>query len=96
MAIRKGDDSNAFGFSFLTVNLENSDQYTIAKAKVRIGTIIKKIDNPVFPLHISLTKEETLTLSEACNKIYMAIYDVDNKKWTCEGELTFKAAPKVV
>lgn len=94
--IHKGDDTNAFGFNFLTVNLENADDYTISKAEVRIGTIIKTIDNPVFPLRISLTKKETLTLSEACNKIYMAIYDTDGKKWTCEGELTFEAAPKVV
>jgi len=96
MAIRKGDDSNAFGFSFLTIELENASDYTITKAEIRIGTIIKTVLNPVFPLYIDLNSQETLTLSEACNKCYMAIYDVENRKWTCEGELTFPAKPKVV
>lgn len=96
MAIRKGDDSNAFGFSFLTVNLENSDQYTIAKAEVRINTIIKIFDTPTFPLRISLNKQETSTLNECCNKCYMAIYDTEGRKYTCEGTLSFPALPKVV
>lgn len=94
--IHKGDDTNAFGFGFLTVNLENSDQYTITKAEVRINTIIKTFDNPTFPLRISLNKQETATLNECCNKCYMAIYDSEGRKYTCEGTLDFKAAPKVV
>lgn len=96
MAIHKGDDTDAFGFSFLTINLENPDNYTILKAEVRIGVIIKTFNNPVFPLEISLNKAETEQLNEYNNKCYMAIYDTDNKKYTCEGTLSFKASPKVV
>lgn len=94
--IRKGDDTNAFGFGFLTINLKDSTEYTITKAEVRIGTIIKTIENPVFPLHISLNREETSMLSECGNQCFMAIYDSEDRKYTCEGTLRFKANPKVV
>lgn len=94
--IRKGDDTNAFGFSFLTVNLQGAEEYTISKAEIRIGVIIKTFENPSFPINITLSKEETSMLSECGNKCYMAIYDTNNRKLTCEGSLTFRAAPKVV
>ena len=96
MAIHIGDDTDAFGFDFLTINLENASDYVITKAEVRIGVIKKVIENPVFPLQISLNQEETDQLSEYSNKCYMAVYDQNNKKYTCEGTLTFKASPKVV
>lgn len=94
--VRKGDDTNAFGFGFLTANLKDSEKYTITKAEIRIGTIIKTIENPVFPLRISLNREETMMLSECGNQCYMAVYDEDGLKCTCEGTLSFKASPKVV
>ena len=95
--IRKGDDTNAFDFEFLTVNLKDAEQYTISKAEVRIGTLTKTFENPVFPLQISLTREETMMLS-TCNgnDCYMAIYDSQNRKLTVDGTLSFRAAPKVV
>lgn len=96
MTIRKGDDTNAFGFNFLTVNLENASQYVITKAEIKIGTIKKTVDNPVFPLHISLNKSETEKLNEQNNMCYMAIYDTQGRKYTCEGHLSFKVDPKVV
>lgn len=37
MSIRRGDDTDAFGFGFLTINLENAQYYAISKAEVRIG-----------------------------------------------------------
>ena len=96
MSIHKGDDTDAFGFGFLTVNLENSEEYVISKAEVRIGVIKKTIANPVFPLRISLNKSETEQLNEYRNECHLAIYDTEGKKWTCDGTLTFKASPKVV
>lgn len=96
MPIRKGDDTDAFGFGFLTINLENAQDYVISKAEVRIGVIKKIFDNPVFPLHVSLNKEETEQLNEFNNKCFMAIYDTQGRKYTCEGTLSFKANPKVV
>lgn len=96
MSIRKGDDTDAFGFGFLTINLKDADQYVITKAEVRIGVIKKVFENPVFPLRISLDKTETEQLNEYNNKCFMAIYDTENRKYTCEGTLNFKASPKVV
>lgn len=96
MAIYKGDDTDAFGFGFLTVNLEDADKYTITKAEIRIGTIRKIIKNPKFPLKISLSRQETILLSEVNNRCYMAIYDSKDRKYTCEGSICFRANPKVV
>lgn len=96
MAIHRGDDTDAFGFGFLTINLENPDNLTITKAEIRIGVIVKTFNNPVFPLQVSLNSQETELLNEFGNKCYMAIYDINNKKYTCEGTLCFKASPKVV
>ena len=95
--IRKGDDTNAFDFGFLTINLNNPDEYTISKAEIRIGALTKTVENPEFPLEISLNKEETMMLSSCGgNECYMAIYDEQGRKYTCEGSLTFNASPKVV
>ena len=96
MTIHIGDDTNAFDFSFLTINLKDADKYIITKAEVRIGVIKKTFNNPQFPLRISLNKEETMQLNEYSNKCYMAVYDTENRKYTCEGTLSFKASPKVV
>ena len=96
MAIHIGDDTDAFGFDFLTINLENASEYIITKAEVRIGPVKKIFNNPVFPLHVSLNKQETDQLNEYKNSCYMAIYDQNNRKYTCEGTLSFKASPKVV
>lgn len=94
--IHIGDDTDAFGFSFLTINLENASEYVISKAEVRIGPVKKIFNNPVFPLHVSLNQQETNQLNEYSNKCYMAIYDNIGRKYTCEGTLSFKASPKVV
>ena len=96
MPIHKGDDTDAFGFSFLTVNLSNPEHYVITKAEIRIGNVRKIFRNPIFPLQVSLNREETAILSEVNNMCYMAIYDSQGKKYTCEGHLSFKASPKVV
>ncbi len=96
MTIRRGDDTDAFGFGFLTINLENAQDYVISKAEVRIGVIKKTFMNPVFPLQVSLNRTETKQLNEYNNKCYLAIYDSEGKKYTCEGTLSFKANPEVV
>ena len=94
--VRKGDDTNAFGFSFLTIELYNPEEYTISKAELRIGILTKTFNNPTFPLEVSLNREETMMLSECGNQCYMAIYDDQNRKITLEGTFTFSAEPKVV
>lgn len=96
MPIHIGDDTNAFEFNFLTVYLTNAEKYIITKAEIRIGSVKKTFDNPVFPLQVSLNKKETEQLNEYNNKCYMAIYDNIGRKYTCKGTLNFKANPKVV
>lgn len=96
MTVRKGDDTNAFDFSFLTVELDNPEDFLITKAEIKIGTIVKTIENPEFPLEISLSNEETIRLNECRNQCFMAVYDDVGRKYTCEGTLTFPASPKVV
>lgn len=95
MTIRRGDDTDAFGFGFLTVNLDNAGQYTISKAEIRVGTITRIYTNPVFPIRISLNRAETERLKEE-NSCYMALYDTMGKKKTCKGKLVFQTEPKVV
>lgn len=94
--IRQGDDTDAFGSKFLKIVLKDAENYTITKAEVRIGVLIKTFDNPVFPLEISLNREETSMLSTCGNDCYMAIYDTENKKKTLNGTLRFNVSPKVV
>lgn len=94
--VRKGDDTNAFDFSFLTIELDNPEEYTISKAELRIGILIKTFKNPTFPLEVSLNREETMLLSECGNQCYLALYDMENRKYTCDETYTIKARPKVV
>ena len=95
--VRKGDDTNAFGFGFLTVNVNGIEDYQVSKAELRIGILTKTFENPEFPLDVSLDKEETMKLN-TCNgnDCYLAIYDVEGKKLTLDGTLRFNAKPKVV
>lgn len=96
MSIYKGDDTDAFDFGFLTINLEDASNYVITKAEIKIGTIKKTINDPIFPLKISLNRNETEKLNEQNNMCFMAIYDTKGRKYTCSGHLSFKVNPKVV
>ena len=99
MTIRKGDDTDAFGFGFLTVELDNPEEYTISKAELRIGILTKTFENPEFPLEVSLSREETMMLNSCGgNQCDLAVYDMEGKKRTCEKEEQFLiyAKPKVV
>ena len=58
-AIYKGDNTGAFGNTFLTIGLNNPLGYTISKAIFVTGCIQKIYENPVFPLRINFNEEET-------------------------------------
>ena len=90
-----GDDTDAFGSSFITINLVTSVDGTISKAVFQCETIKKVFDNPTFPLSIELTSLETKTLKPN-NICYLAVWDEDGKKRTCEGSLTFNTQSGVV
>lgn len=94
--IYKGDDTGAFGATFLTVNANIPTGYNVSKAEIKIGILDPIIiNNPDFPLSINLTSEQTALLMDK-NSIYMAVYDDNNLKKTCKGVVTFKAREQIV
>lgn len=95
MTLYRGDDTDAFGSSFITINLATTLSVTISKAIFQCGTIKKTFNNPNFPLQIELTALETRTLP-ANNTCYLAVWDENNKKRTCEGSLIFSTQSQVV
>lgn len=88
MVLVRGDDTDAFGNEFITIELDDEPQ-GITKAEFRSGVVIKTYDNPTFPLDISLTAQETALL-KCQNECFLAIYDNMGRKWTCEGTLEFE------
>ena len=95
--IYKGDDTGAFGATFLIINASIPTGYNVSKAEVKIGILDPiVIENPEFPLSINLTSEQTSLLMNR-NDIYMAVYDDQGRKATCrKGVITFKAREQVV
>ena len=91
----RGDDTNAFGQKFITIELDNAEGLGIYKAEFKCGTILKTFENPIFPIDISLSAEETSKLFQN-NACYLAIYDEFGRKHTCSGYLTFSTKREVV
>lgn len=92
-----GDNTGAFGGSFITINLKNNTgrEVIISKAVFGCGPISLTFDNPTFPLVINLSEEQTEYLS--CeNTAYLAVWDENGRKLTCSGSLTFKTQPRKV
>lgn len=91
----KGDNTQAFGGSFLLINLTNETGQSISKAVWKCGAVIKEFKNPVFPLEVNLTSEESRKLAPT-NVCYLAVWDMEGRKKTCEGKLVFTANAEVV
>lgn len=88
--IFKGDNTGAFGNAFITISLDNPQGLTISKAIFVCGCYQKTFDNPVFPLTINFSSEETERL-RSTNICYLVVYDSEGRQKTCEGTLTFVA-----
>lgn len=97
MTIFQGDNTAAFGGNFLTINVSSESGVvpTITKAELKIGSICKTFTNPTFPLTVNLTEEETAKLSSV-NTAYMAVWDINGKKKTCQGSLSFNTSARRV
>lgn len=95
MTLYRGDDTDAFGSSFITINLATTISGTITKAVFQCESIKKVFEDPTFPLSIELSASETKAL-KANNTCYLAVWDENNKKRTCEGSLTFNTQSGVV
>ena len=95
--LTQGDNTQAFGGSFLTVNLRSSfsEIPEITKAEFRIGCITKTVISPTFPLQLNFDEKESEQL-KVNNVIYMAVWDSQNRKITCEGQLRFSTNPRRV
>lgn len=91
MTIYQGDNTAAFGGNFLTINIrvpEGQEVPTITRAELKIGCICKNFNNPTFPMTINLTEEETVKL-QAQNSAYLAVWDAEGRKKTCQGTISF-------
>lgn len=95
LPIFKGDNTAAFGNNFITINIDNPQEFQISKAIFVCGCIQKSFENPVFPLVINLSSQETKKLSSS-NVCYFVVYDSEGRQKTCQGTLTFKAQNGVI
>lgn len=93
--IYKGDDTSAFGNSFITINLDNPLGYKVSKAIFVCGCIHKSFENPIFPLIINFNSDETESLRNI-NTCYLVVYDSEGRQKTCKGTLSFKAQNGVI
>ena len=96
--IYQGDNTAAFGGNFLTINIvvpEGEDIPSISRAELKIGCFHKVIETPTFPLTINLTEEETTHLKTE-NTAYLAVWDDQGRKKTCEGSLIINTNPQRV
>lgn len=94
--IYKGDDLGAFNNSFITINANIPEGFTISKAKFKVGNLpTMTFDNPVFPLIVNLTSAQTRQLQQQ-NTCYLAVFDELGRKCTCKGSITFVAKDEVV
>lgn len=92
--IFKNDDIGAFGGK-ITINLSNPENYTITKAEFQCGCYYKEFDNPVFPLEIKPTREDTAKFNNV-NVCFLRIYDSNGLRQTCKGSMTIQAQNEVV
>lgn len=98
VSIYKGDNTGAFSEgSFLKINVNGIPEgFEVSKAEIKIGILpVIEVENPVFPLGINLTSEQTSVLMNK-NNIYVALYDSEGRKKTCKGTKTFDALEQVV
>ncbi len=93
--IYKSDDTGAFGNSFITINLDNPNEYIVQRVVFVCGCITKTFENPTFPIVINLTSEETKKLKPS-NVCYLVAYDSEGRQKTCKGTLTFPATQGVL
>ena len=95
----KDDDPGAFGNNFITINLNNPMAYVVSKVEFIVnggGCIPPKFyENPVFPLRINFTREETSKFL-GVNVCRLRAYDENGLRKTCNNSLTFYAQNGVI
>lgn len=90
--IFKTDNTGAFGNNFITININNPLEYVISKAEFVVNGGMPKIKpflNPVFPLVVNFTSEQTAQLKSGPNTGKLIVWDAQGRQLTCRGTLTF-------
>ena len=95
--IFRADDTNAFGEEWLEVHAEfPNENWIVTRADIKIGNLpVISIDNPEFPLVLNLSSAQTAVLKDN-ETIYMAVYDENGLKRTCEGQISFATSRRRV
>lgn len=89
VAINRGDNTRAFGSNFLRIYLNNPNNLFISKAVFHINGELEKVyENPVFPLNVNFTGEETMRLKQD-NTCKLALWDESGRRRTADGKFTF-------
>lgn len=91
----RGDDTDAFGQEYMTINVNIPEGWVVKKAEWRAGSVLKEFKNPVFPISIVLDSSESAKLQNI-NVCYLALYDEQDRKQTCQGSLKFATREEVV
>lgn len=89
VAINRGDNTRAFGGDFLRIYLNNPNNIYISKAVFHVNHDLEKVyENPVFPLRVNFTGEETMLLRQD-NTCQLALWDESGRRRTADGKFTF-------
>lgn len=85
----------------ITVNRpSDSDDITITKAELQVGTLTFVEENPVFPYSVSILRNNSINLQPS-NPIYLRVYYLSDDgqetyRKTCLGSLDLKVNRQVV
>ena len=105
MTIYKGDDTRAFGNNFLTIKIENPNEYPISKIVFSVnGGCIQKsfygkdynnFQTPEIILSVNFDSKETMKLN-ATNVGNVIAYDINDYPQTCPQSVKFYAQNGVI
>lgn len=88
MTLRQGDNTKAFGGTFITIFMDNPGLIPVSKVVFSVGCIVKTYKDPEFPLYVNFNSKETAQLNYI-NTGYLTAFDEDGNQVTCEGSITF-------
>lgn len=92
----RGDDTNSFNQVWGVINAEFPEDWIVIGAEFKVGNLpALYFDNPEFPIEVNLSTEQTALLKDV-NTCYLALYDEQGRKQTCEGSFTFKTRKRAV
>lgn len=94
--ITRGDDTSAFGQAeLLRINFTVPEEQTVSKAILVCGALKMEFDEPVSPIDINLTSEQTAILKDnaCCN---LVLYDGEGKQLTIPCIAEFKTREGVL